>query len=405
MRIERISIERVNPAPYNPRKDLKPGDAEFEHLRRSIEIFDSVEPLVWNQRSGNLVGGHQRLKVLKLRGDTSVEVSVVDLDDSHEKALNIALNKISGEWDTPKLKELLVDLDNGSFDLNLTGFDEGELKDLIDFEGKVGLTDDDDAPARPKNPVSKRGDLYILGNHRLLCGDVINIDHLSLLMEDNKGDLVFTDPPYNVDYEGYTDQKLKIQNDKMTPEQFSQFLFFAFEGYHLACKEGASLYVCTPDMYRREFQNAIENAGFEVRNWIVWAKNTFAWGFGRYKWQHEPIAYAHVKGQTDPWYGDKRQSTLWQERKPAANRLHPTMKPVELVLRALTNSSKSGDIVLDFFGGSGTTLIAAEKLNRRCFSMELDPGYCDVIVERWEKFTGLKAQINRSEEIPLVRAR
>ncbi len=399
MRIETIDISDINPAPYNPRKDLKPGDAQYEQLKRSIAIFDTVEPLVWNKRSHNLVGGHQRFKILKERGDTKFEVSIVDLDPPHEKALNIALNKITGEWDIPKLKELLVDLDTGDFDLNVTGFSENELKDLIDYEGKQGLTDDDEAPERPENPRSKRGDIYTLGDHRLLCGDATHSGDVAMLMEGIKADLVFTDPPYNVDYEGYTD--LKIKNDHMSTEEFSDFLALSFKSYRNACKDGASLYICHPSSFQREFQTAIELEGFKVRTQIIWAKNTFAWGFGRYKFQHEPLFYAHVKGQSDPWYGDKRQSTLWQERKPAANKLHPTMKPVELVMRAISNSSKAGDLVLDLFGGSGTTLIAAEKLNRRCFAMEFDEGYCDVIVKRWEDFSGRKAQLNRMEKIAI----
>jgi DNA modification methylase len=174
----------------------------------------------------------------------------------------------------------------------------------------------------------------------------------------------------------------------MTPEQFLQFLKDAFVSYRLASKAGASIYVCHPSLYQREFQEALEHAGFSVRCQIIWAKNTFAWGFGRYKFQHEPIFYCHVSGESDAWYGDKSQSTLWQEKKPAANRLHPTMKPVELIERALVNSSKKGDVVLDLFGGSGSTLIAAERIGRKARLLELDPRYCDVICRRYAEFTG-----------------
>lgn len=404
MQIDRIDISQVNPAPYNPRKDLKPGDPQYEQLKRSIAIFDTVEPLVWNKRSGNLIGGHQRFKILKDRGDTTFEVSVVDLDDSHEKALNIALNKITGEWDIPKLKELLVDLDNGSFDLSITGFDEGELKDLIDFEGKQGLTEDDAVPEAVQ-ARARRGQLWNLGGHRLFCGDATEMTDINALMGHERADMVFTDPPYNVDYDGSSSTKReKIQNDKMTTLEFVDFLVKAMGSYKWSCKPGASLYVCHPSSFQREFQNALEEVDLEVRTQIIWAKNTFNFTFARYKFQHEPIFYCHAKGESDAWYGDKRQSTLWHEQKPIANRLHPTMKPVELILRALTNSSKSGDVVLDFFGGSGSTLIACEKLNRRCFSMELDERYCDVILTRWEDFTGKKALLFNTEETNLVRA-
>jgi len=210
-------------------------------------------------------------------------------------------------------------------------------------------------------------------------------------MDGNKADLVFTDPPYNVDYEGYTEEHLKIRGDRMSDAQFKQFLEAAFRSCRSVVKAGASLYICHASSVQREFQNALEAAGFEVRCQLVWAKNTFAWGFGRYKFQHEPIFYAYVAGQKDPWYGDKSQSTLWEENKPAANRLHPTMKPVELIDRALLNSTEPGDLVADLFGGSGSTMIACEKTGRVSRLMELDPRYGDVIVQRWQEFTQKEA--------------
>ncbi len=229
--------------------------------------------------------------------------------------------------------------------------------------------------------------------HRVLCGDATVQSDLHRLMAGDAGDLVFTDPPYNVDYEGYTEERLKIAGDKMTPEQFREFLEAIFVSYRALVKPGASIYVCHSSSWQREFQNAMESAGFEVRCQIIWAKNTFAWGFGRYKFRHEPIFYAHVAGQKDPWYGDKSQSTLWEEKKPAANRIHPTAKPIELVERALLNSSKAGDIVVDLFGGSGSTLIGCERLARVARLMEIDPRYVDCIVQRWQEFTGKSATL------------
>jgi DNA modification methylase len=210
-------------------------------------------------------------------------------------------------------------------------------------------------------------------------------------MSSDAADLVFTDPPYNVDYEGYTDEKLKIQGDRMSDQEFRQFLEASFRSYRLVVKPGASLYICHPSSWQREFQNALEAAGFAVRCQVIWGKNVFAWGFGRYKFQHEPIFYCHVAGQSDAWYGDKAQSTLWIEKKPAANRLHPTMKPVELIERALLNSSKAGDIVVDLFGGSGSTLIACERRGRKSRLMEIDPKYADCICRRWQDYTGKQA--------------
>jgi DNA modification methylase len=205
---------------------------------------------------------------------------------------------------------------------------------------------------------------------------------------------VFTDPPYNVSYEGYTEDRLTIKGDRMTAEQFCAFLATSFGNYRGIMKPGASLYVCHSSSWQREFQDALETAGFEVRCQIIWAKNTFAWGFGRYKFRHEPIFYAHVAGQSDAWYGDLTQSTLWEENKPAANRLHPTMKPSELIERALLNSSKTGDIVVDLFGGSGTTLIACERRGRAARLMETDPRYGDVICRRYQDYTGKPAVLD-----------
>jgi DNA modification methylase len=283
----------------------------------------------------------------------------------------------------------LKDLD---FDLSLTGFDLSEIDSyMASGVATEGLTDEDAVPEVAEHAISVPGDLWVLGNHRLLCGDATVTADVQHLMGDAAADCVFTDPPYNVDYEGYTEEKLTIKGDRMSDTAFRQFLETAFRSYRGFVKPAASLYVCHPSSWQREFQNALESAGFNVRCQIIWGKNTFAWGFGRYKFQHEPIFYAHVAGQKDPWYGDKSQSTLWQEKKPAANRLHPTMKPVELVERALRNSSKAGDIVVDLFGGSGSTLIGCERSGRHGRLMELDPKYADVIVRRWQEYTGKPA--------------
>jgi DNA modification methylase len=245
--------------------------------------------------------------------------------------------------------------------------------------------------------------IYLVKRHRdpfevdlrvLLVGDATNEVDVARLMSGAAAHLVFTDPPYNVDYEGYTEDPLTLQGDRMSPERFCEFLATTFGNYRSIVRPGASLYVCHPSSWQREFQNALEAAGFAVRCQIVWAKNTFAWGFGRYKFRHEPIFYAHVAGQSDAWYGDKSQSTLWEENKPAANRLHPTMKPVELIERALLNSSKAGDVVVDLFGGSGSTLIACERRGRLARLMELDPRYADVICRRYQEYVGKPAVLD-----------
>jgi DNA modification methylase len=230
-----------------------------------------------------------------------------------------------------------------------------------------------------------------LGDINSWSADATVAADVGRLMGRDQADLVFTDLPYNSAYEGYTKDKLTIQNDDMTPEQFDRFLRDSFVSYRAVVKSGASLYICHSSSYQREFQNALEAAGFEIRCQIIWAKNTFAWGFGRYKYRHEPLYYAHVAGQKDAWYGDKSQSTLWEEKKPAANRLHPTMKPIELIEHALVNSSKAGDLVVDLFGGSGNTLIACERRGRKSRLMEIDPQYADCICRRFQEYTGKKA--------------
>jgi DNA modification methylase len=221
-----------------------------------------------------------------------------------------------------------------------------------------------------------------------LCGDATSEIDTARLMNGDLADLVFTDPPYNVDYEGYTEERLRIAGDRMSGDQFESFLGKAFSSLRKLVTPEASLYVCHASFWQRQFENALESAGLTVRCQIVWAKNTFAWGFGRYKFQHEPIFYCHVTGESDSWYGDKSQSTLWEQNKPLANRLHPTMKPVELIERALVNSSRKGNLVVDLFAGSGSTLIACERTGRRAALMEIDPKYCDVIIRRWEEFSG-----------------
>ena len=292
-------------------------------------------------------------------------------------------------WDDEMLRMEIEALQDENFDVGLLGFEDVELARLLAAQDAVeGLTDKDAVPELPEKPVCQAGDLWVLGEHKLIVGDATIPRDVTLLMAGDVADLVFTDPPYNVDYEGYTEQKLKIKGDRMSDADFKQFLEAAFQGLRIAVKPGASLYICHSSSWQREFQNALEATGFAVRCQIIWAKNTFAWGFGRYKFRHEPLFYCHVAGQKDPWYGDKTQSTLWEEKKPAANRIHPTAKPVELIERALLNSSKTGDVVADLSGGSGSTLIACERRGRRARLMEIDPIYADCIVRRFQDYTG-----------------
>ena len=385
MRIEKIPIDKINPAKYNPRKDLQPDDPEYQKLLKSITEYSLVEPLVWNKKTGNLVGGHQRLKVLKDLGYVEVEVSIVDLNIHKEKALNIALNKIQGEWDFPKLKDLLQDLDTGEFDITLTGFDVPEIEDLMTqfhIPGE-GLTDDDEILEKTEN-ICKTGDLWELGNHKLLCGDATKKEDVERLMGGEKADMVFTDPPYGVDYVGKTADALKIENDKNT---------FAFRDAILLMplKKGSAFYCCCPSANNfMDFEVAFRQRCFQS-SIIVWVKNSLVLGHGDYHHKHELILYGWEKNGTHHFYGGRDQTTVWEIARPLRSDVHPIMKPVELCGRAINNSSRLDDIVLDNFGGSGSTLIACEKLGRRCYMMEISEMYCDVIIQRWQNYTGKQA--------------
>ena len=386
-------IARFVPYPGNPRKN----DNAVDRMVASIQEFGFKIPIL-ARSSGEIVDGHLRLKAAKKLGMTEIPVILCDEGtEAQVKAFRLMVNRSVSwaEWDEELLGLELLELKGLDFDLDLTGFDSDELdRYLTDIDAVPGLTDEDDAPEPQETPVSRLGDLWILGRHRLLCGDATKPADIERLVAGERADLVFTDPPYNVDYSGYTKDKLTIQGDRMSDDAFRQFLSTVFGNYRSTIKPGASLYVCHASSVQRDFQNAIEGAGLDVRSQIIWAKNTFAWGFGRYKFQHEPIFYCHVVGKKDAWYGNKAQSTLWMEKKPAANRQHPTMKPVELIERALRNSSKAGDIVADFFGGSGSTLIACERRERSARLMEIDPRYVDVIVRRWQEYTGKAAQLD-----------
>jgi DNA modification methylase len=391
IQIERWSVARLIPRAINPRTH---SDQQVAQIAASIREFGWTNPILVGPDQV-IVAGHGRLLAARQLGMTEVPVIVLpNLTESQRRALVIADNQLAlnAGWDEEILRLELAALQEEAFDLSLVGFDDEDLARLLaEQDAAEGLTDEDAVPELQENPVSISGDVWVLGNHKLLVGDATVQADVLRLMAGEAADLIFTDPPYNVDYEGYTEERLKIKGDRMSDADFKQFLEAAFRSCRTAVKPSASLYICHSSSWQREFQNAIEAAGFEVRCQIIWAKTTFGWGFGRYKFQHEPMFYAHVDGQKDPWYGDKSQSTLWEEKKPAANRLHPTMKPVELVERALINSSKTGDVVADLFGGSGSTLIGCERRGRKARLMEIDPRYADVVITRWQGYSGQKA--------------
>ncbi len=407
-RIELWPLEKLIPYARNPRTH---SDAQVAQIAASIAEFGFNNPILVDTKAG-IIAGHGRLLAARKLQLTEVPVIVLDhLTEAQKRAYILADNQLAlnAGWDDTLLAAELVALQKEDFNLDLIGFEDAELARLLAAQdADEGLTDEDAVPELVETPISLLGDLWILGDHRLFVGDATVSADVAKLMAGAPADLVFTDPPYNVDYEGYTEERLKIKGDRMSDADFKKFLETAFRSYRTVVKPGASMYLCHSSSWQREFQNALEVAGFEVRCQIIWAKNTFAWGFGRYKFQHEPMFYCHVAGEKDPWYGDKTQSTLWHQKKPAANRIHPTAKPVELVERALLNSSKKGDVVVDLFGGSGSTLIGCERRGRHARLMEIDPKYADCIVRRYQEYTGKQAVLdgdgNSYEEVTLERA-
>ncbi|KEF39682.1 DNA modification methylase [Schinkia azotoformans MEV2011] len=387
MQIEKLKTELLIPANYNPRKDLKPGDPEYEKLKRSIEQFGYVEPVIWNKTTSHVVGGHQRLKVLLDMGITEVECVIIEMNEEKEKALNIALNKISGDWDKDKLVLLIADLQGADFDVSLTGFEPAELDALFKDSLKDGIHDDDfDVGAELQKPaVTKQGDVWRLGQHRLVCGDSTKADTFTLLMDGKLANLVVTDPPYNVNYEGTAG---KIKNDNMGNEAFYTFLLSAFQNTEAAMAKDASIYVFHADTEGLNFRKAFSEAGFYLSGTCIWKKQSLVLGRSPYQWQHEPVLFGWKKSGKHNWYSDRKQTTIWEFEKPKKNSDHPTMKPVALVAYPILNSSLTNCIVLDPFGGSGSTLIACDQTDRICYTIELDEKFCDVIVNRYIEQVG-----------------
>ena len=395
MNLRKIKIADLVPASYNPRKALKPGDKEYEKIKRSIEEFGYCEPVIVNSDM-TIIGGHQRVTVLKDLGYSEIDCIVIDIDKTKERALNIALNRITGEWNKELLADLIADLQDSDFDVTFTGFDPPEIEQLMNsVHDKEIVEDEFDIEAQLQQPtVTREGDLWLLGEHRLVCGDSTLPETYDLLMAGRKANLVVTDPPYNVDYEGSAG---KIKNDKMAEEQFEKFLFAAYVNMEQNMMDDASIYVFHSDSHGLAFRRAFEEAGFYLSGCCIWKKNSLVLGRSPYQWLHEPVLFGWKKGGRHQWYADRKQTTVWEYDKPKKNDLHPTMKPVNLIAYPIKNSSMSNCIVLDPFGGSGSTLIAADQLKRICYTVELDPKYADVIVNRY------LAQVGSDEQIFLIR--
>lgn len=414
-------IDKLKPYENNARTH---SDDQIRKVAESIKEFGWTYPVLVDKHK-NVIAGHGRIEAAKLLGIKNVPtMSIEGMTEVQKRAYIIADNKLAelAGWDDDMLQYELNALNIEGFDIELTGFTMDDLTiDEIEIEEDTGSQLDGDTQWDGE-PTARTGEIYQLGRHRLMCGDSANIDHVAALMAGTKADMVFTDPPYNVNYSGQGKKTSQtIMNDHMDDNAFYKFLNNAFRSMQEHTAENAPAYICHASLEAPAFFGALDDNGWKIRAQIIWVKNVAAFGFAQYKWKHEPILYCVPKDAAAPWYGNRKQVTTWayqpsdEELLKEARALlteeslddgqstiwridrdtdydHPTQKPVRIPARAILNSSKEGDAVLDLFGGSGSTLIAAEHTDRRAFLMELDPQFVDKIIARWERLTGEKAE-------------
>lgn len=399
MRNLQITSRRVDDLIPYARNSRTHSPEQVLQIAASIREFGWTNPVLVDGENGIIAGHGRVLAAMKLSLDEVPVIELAHMSETQKRAYIIADNKLAEQagWDAELLSLELGELQAEGFDLDLLGFDPAELGDLLELPAKSGLTDDDETPEPPAVPVSQPGDVWRLGDHRVMCGDSLNIDQVARLMDGYRADLIVTDPPYNVAYEGGTADKLTIQNDSMSGTEFYGFLLDAYTAMFSVAKDGAGLYVFHADSEGMNFRKAMIDAGFKLAQCCVWVKQSLVMGRQDYHWQHEPVLYGWKPTGAHRWYSDRKQTTVWNFDRPSRNDVHPTMKPVALIEYPITNSSRGGDVVLDLFGGSGSTLIACEKTGRHARLMELDPRYCDVIVKRWQDFTGQIARLGESD--------
>lgn len=386
--IETRSLSDIHPYPNNPRKNDNAVDAVAESIRQC----GYIAPIIVDE-NGVILAGHTRYKALQKLGRSVADVVVkTGLSDEQKRKYRILDNKTAelAEWDYDLLKQELENID----------FAELENFDFAwDFPDPVfdDAVDDDYEPNPPADPKSKPGEIYQLGKHRLMCGDSTRAEDVEVLMARGKASLLLTDPPYNVDYTGATKEALKIVNDNMEDGEFRQFLVDALACANAVMNPGAAFYIWHADSEGYNFRGACRDVGWKVRQCLIWAKNSMVLGRQDYQWKHEPCLYGWKDGAPHYWGSDRKQTTLLEFDKPSKSELHPTMKPIPLFDYQIQNSSRPGDIVLDLFAGSGTTVMACEQNGRKAYCMEYDPRYVDVIIDRWEQFTGEKAVLIREK--------
>ena len=380
-----VSVDKLIPYARNSRTH---SDEQVTKIAASIKEFGFLNPVIIDGENG-IIAGHGRVMAAKKIGlETVPVIEASHLTEAQRRAYVIADNRLALDagWDEEMLRVEFAELEELGFDLELTGFELGEIADLEIDEPTEGLTDEDDTPEAPEQPVTVEGDVWLLGKHRLMCGDSTSIDAVEKLMAGQKADMVFTDPPYGVDYDGGHKRREKLAND----DDVAMY-DLPIKNAYLASTDKAPIYLWFVERFAIDVLNGLHAAGYQVRNWIVWNKNLAQFGAfcAQYKSKHEPCIYAFKKGKSPNWCGPNNEVTVWDVKREPKNSFHPTQKPVELCERAMSNHSVGK--ILDLFAGSGSTLIACEKNNKTCFTMELDPKYCDVIIKRWQDFTGKQA--------------
>lgn len=389
-KVERTSIKSITPYARNSRTH---SDEQVAQIAASIKEWGFTTPILIDT-DGEIIAGHGRLLAAQRLGLEEVPtMTAKGWSEAQKRAYVIADNKLAlnAGWNDEMLKIELDGLKDLDFDLDLVGFSDDELAKLLQEPEKEGLTDEDEVPEAPEKPVTVEGDIWVLGNHRLMCGDSTSIEALEKLCEGQLVDMWLTDPPYNVAYEGKTKDALTIENDAMGNDDFRQFLSDSYSAADAVMKSGAVFYIWHADSEGYNFRGAAFDIGWQVRQCLIWKKQTMVMGRQDYHWKHEPCLYGWKEGASHLWATDRKQTTILEFDRPSRNKEHPTMKPVELFAYQMQNNTKGDDLVLDSFAGSGTTAIACEKFNRRARLMELDPKYCDVIIKRWQDFTGKEA--------------
>jgi site-specific DNA-methyltransferase (adenine-specific) len=392
---------KINELKNDHKNARKRTDRSSALIKESLQKYGAGRSIVIDEENRILAGngtiagaraaGIKNVRVIETEGDEIIAVKRKGLSEDQKVGLALADNRTSdlSEWDKEMLHQLSEDHD---VDPWFTKEDLAEILGEPDIIPSEGLTDPDEVPETPEEPTVQFGEVWKLGNHKLLCGDSTDQNQIQPLMENELADLWLTDPPYNVNYEGATADKLKIQNDNMSDQDFRQFLASAYKVAHHYLNDGASFYIWHADSEGYNFRGAAKDANLQIRQCLIWVKSSMVMGRQDYHWQHEPCLYGWKKGASHFWNADRKQTTVMNFDKPSKNKEHPTMKPVDLIQYQMSNSTKPNHIVLDTFGGSGTTLIAAERIQRQARLVELDPKYCDVIIKRWENFTGNKAE-------------